>query len=786
MGLYLNYLTLLVAVSNLLLGLLVISKGTTNKVNIFFGVSSIITACWVLSNFLFYLLPNNLFVVKTTYSLGALVVPSAVVWSYYLINKTFKSKLVYLVLILGLFLSLFVFIDGFVIKNLIANDYGQDHIQTGKYFLFYNALLFLPLTLLFYSLFKGYKNGNSIVRSQLAYLIVGALSLAIVSIGMNVILPLFNYTIVAPIDAQSSIFFVAFSAYSIIRFRLFDIRIFIRRAFVIGGALTSSLIISLGIFYLNNNIFNAIIPDVVIFPIALFAGIILFFWFQKWFLKFANKYFFTTLYDRQQVTEELAAKMNQTLNLNELLIIISTKLTQVFGVEQYVFASCDNSQKNACYIEQNSVINIKSVHRILSESNILNYLEKTTDIIVRDEIIPFIEEEALKPKKTDEHIRKALLKLKENLSDAEIAVCVPIVSNNKLISLLLLGDKLSKDAYTVQDIRLLETVSDQAAVAIQNARLYRASQEFNLKLKAEVEKATMDLRVANEKLRELDSAKSEFMSIASHQLRTPLAGIVGYLSMLEEGDYGKLDDGQSKVVKELYDASQRLVRLVNTFLNVTRIEAGRLTMNFTEVNLVEHVAAEVRELIPTATKKSVTLVLTEPKQSVITAMADSDKIRDVFLNLIDNAIKYTPEGSVTVAIEQPDDKTAHFTVHDTGVGIDPKDAASIFQKFVRGSGIARVQPNGSGLGLFIVKKIVEAHHGKVWMESDGPNKGSTFHVILPLQQPAEHIGAAAESTGKEEKVQTEIQISSSNDANTAITIDDKTAGKTTDQRMLYS
>ncbi|EKD94419.1 MAG: hypothetical protein ACD_26C00061G0001, partial [uncultured bacterium] len=332
----------------------------------------------------------------------------------------------------------------------------------------------------FIILLSKYKSSREIERYQIKYTFFGLSLCIFFALLLSGIIPLVtrssDTTQFAPF---STTFFLAFTTYAIVKYRLMDIRIFLRRAFVIGGALTSSLIISLGIFYLNSKVFNAIIPDVVILPIALFTGIILFFLFQKWFLKFANKFFFTTLYDRQQVTEELAAKMNQTLDLNELLTIISSKLTQVFGVEQYVFASCDNSQKNACYIEQNSVINIKSVHKILNESHILNYLEKTTNIIVRDEILPFIEEEALKPKKTDEHIRKALLKLKENLSDAEIAVCVPIVSNNKLISLLLLGDKLSKDAYTVEDIRLLETVSDQAAVAIQNARLYKASQEFN-------------------------------------------------------------------------------------------------------------------------------------------------------------------------------------------------------------------------------------------------------------------------------------------------------------------
>lgn len=293
------------------------------------------------------------------------------------------------------------------------------------------------------------------------------------------------------------------------------------------------------------------------------------------------------------------------------------------------------------------------------------------------------------------------------------AMVYPLVNDTGVMGILLFALNRTYEDLSEFEHESIQSIVDVITIALDKSLLYD------------------QLRIANQKLRELDQAKSEFMSIASHQLRTPLAGIVGYLSMLVDGDYGKMDDNQNQVVKEIYQASQRLVRLVNTFLNVTRIEAGRFTINYTNINIVDAVTAEVKELQPTADKKGVKLIYTAPAEPIMVDV-DNDKIRDVFLNLVDNAIKYTPEGSVSIFIESTPDG-AHFHTKDTGVGIDPKEAEGLFQKFVRGSGIARVQPNGSGLGLYIVKKIVEAHNGKVWVESEGPNKGSQFHVLLPFK-----------------------------------------------------
>lgn len=239
-----------------------------------------------------------------------------------------------------------------------------------------------------------------------------------------------------------------------------------------------------------------------------------------------------------------------------------------------------------------------------------------------------------------------------------------------------------------------------------------------------------DLREANDKLKQLDKAKSEFMSIASHQLRTPLSGIAGYLSMIMDGDYGETAPEQKPVIKDILNASQRLSRIVNVFLNVTRIEAGRFVMNFTTAPFDTVIEDIYKELKPTADKKDVELTLKKSKLPEVEA--DIDKIKDVILNLVDNAIKYTPEGSVTITSEA-NKRTVHVMVQDTGVGIAPEEAKNLFSKFVRGSGIAQVQPDGSGLGLYIAKRVVEGHSGKIWVESEGEGKGSTFHFEIPIK-----------------------------------------------------
>ncbi len=176
-----------------------------------------------------------------------------------------------------------------------------------------------------------------------------------------------------------------------------------------------------------------------------------------------------------------------------------------------------------------------------------------------------------------------------------------------------------------------------------------------------------------------------------------------------------------------------MIRLINQFLNVSKIEAGKFTYTKKPVQILDLITQEVSEVKKAAADKGLKLVVKLPK-TLPTIVADGDKIQDVILNLVDNAIKYTAKGSVTVSASH-EDGLVHVKVKDSGVGIKPEDAHELFNKFVRGSGIAQIHPDGSGLGLFIAKSIIDAHGGRIWVESDGEGKGSTFQFVIPIQPP---------------------------------------------------
>ncbi|HLD25788.1 MAG TPA: HAMP domain-containing sensor histidine kinase, partial [Candidatus Andersenbacteria bacterium] len=270
------------------------------------------------------------------------------------------------------------------------------------------------------------------------------------------------------------------------------------------------------------------------------------------------------------------------------------------------------------------------------------------------------------------------------------------------------------------------------ATALENARLYQESLEFGQKLKVEVQRATSELAVANDQLRDLDKAKSEFLSIASHQLYTPLTALRGYLSMIKEGDFGATPPKQRPILDILEVSADRLIELIKGLLDISRIESGRLELNLESVDLVEMVREMVRDLLPNANKKKLQLEFEEPAQPLPHAVVDRQRIRQVMLNFIDNAIKYTPAGRIDVTVRRQGDELI-FAVTDTGKGLQPEEMNRLFSKFTRVGGADRFHTEGTGLGLYVAKQMVEEHHGRVEVESPGPNEGSTFSMHLPIE-----------------------------------------------------
>ncbi len=266
---------------------------------------------------------------------------------------------------------------------------------------------------------------------------------------------------------------------------------------------------------------------------------------------------------------------------------------------------------------------------------------------------------------------------------------------------------------------------------LQNAaeELYKRNVEL-AHLYKELGRLNSELETANEKLKSLDRLKTEFISLVSHQIRSPLTAIKGYASMLTEDSFGKLNIEQETAVKRIYTSAQELSNMVEDFLNISKIEQGGLKYEFMRVDVCEIVKNLTGEMRIPAESKGLTLITKIPEKC-LTIMADPTKIKQVFLNLVDNSIKYTHDGSVEISILQ-DGNRVKFYVKDTGMGMDENTMSKLFQKFSRGTEGGKVNTGGSGLGLYLAQEIAKAHKGEITVASDGVGKGSTFTVELPL------------------------------------------------------
>lgn len=249
----------------------------------------------------------------------------------------------------------------------------------------------------------------------------------------------------------------------------------------------------------------------------------------------------------------------------------------------------------------------------------------------------------------------------------------------------------------------------------------------------EVQKLAEQLETANTRLTELDRAKSEFISIAAHQLRTPLSVIKGYLSLIFEGSYGAVSAALKEILEKMNQNNERLIRLVDDFLDVTRIESGRTQYKFEPARIEEIVERMADEFQSKAEAKGLQLVFEPPKSPLPKVKIDADKIMHALNNFIDNAIKYTEKGKVTVRVRR-ERHTVAVTVKDTGVGMDEADRQNVFQKFYRGKAVSARFGPGTGLGLYVAKRFVEAHKGEIFAESKGAGKGSTFGFKIPIAQ----------------------------------------------------
>ena len=254
-----------------------------------------------------------------------------------------------------------------------------------------------------------------------------------------------------------------------------------------------------------------------------------------------------------------------------------------------------------------------------------------------------------------------------------------------------------------------------------------------IKQRTELEHLTQKLAHANEKLKELDKLKSEFVSIASHQLRSPLTAIRGYASLLTDGTYGKLPAKATEALERISESSKNMAYSIEDYLNVSRIESGNMKYNYSDFNLKDEAEKVTDDLRSQAIKQGLGLIFRTNLKSRGVVHADIGKTVQIIQNLINNSIKYTPKGSIKVLVRDDVVKKRIFIdIEDTGIGMNEKTLASIFGKFERASNANSVNTGGTGLGLFVAKMMAEAMGGGITAHSEGDGKGSRFTIELPL------------------------------------------------------
>ncbi|MFH1781248.1 MAG: ATP-binding protein [Patescibacteria group bacterium] len=508
-----------------------------------------------------------------------------------------------------------------------------------------------------------------------------------------------------------------------------DIRVIIKKGVVYFGSIITIIGANGVVIYFNSK--YEIISPLWLVIVVMAAGLALFEPLKDFYLKISNKYFFTSLYNYQETIKKTSAEITSTINLNEVITSIFDTIIKTMGLErQAIIVVGEHNHKNkkehTYNVKKKTGFSDDEINQIIAGEMLVGYLEKHKKGLVVDELHKDIQARKDQGKGTSN-----LERLETKFKGLKVAICLPLITKGEINGIVVLGNKVSKDAYTVEDLELLETMADQAAVALENARLYEEVQDLNKNLQKKVNEATKEITEKNENLEELLRMKSEFLTVASHQLRTPTSIVRGMLSMLNEPDANKMTKKEKEeFIAQAFAASNNLEHVVHDLLSATELEGGKMKFNIEPLDPTPIIEEVILERQFMADEKGIALKFKKPKKKIQPILVDKYKLHELIANLLDNAIKYTLNGVVEIGLNPTRGKLDIY-VKDTGIGLTEDDKEIIFGRFDRGERVLKIQPNGTGLGLYIVKEVIEDMNGSVKAESEGENKGSTFTITLP-------------------------------------------------------
>jgi signal transduction histidine kinase len=459
--------------------------------------------------------------------------------------------------------------------------------------------------------------------------------------------------------------------------------------------------------------------------------------FYDWLKKVTDSFLFKGGYNAEELISETSEFLSRTLEIKQITSALKERIIEAFRLEKMEIVVLEDKEQEVSP-KYSSLIKANR-HKEEVITRLIDYFQTNQEVLVFEEIE--------RKKKEGFSFGKNLPPLKA-LKKLHTAVVLPLFVKDELIGLFLLGDKKSGDMFSQEDIKTLDTIASQTAIALQNARSYEKMKDFSKTLQEEVDRQTKELREAYEELKKLDKAKSEFISLASHQLRTPVSVIRGVASMMKEGDLEKIPpERKEKLIEGLCEKSLKLENIIDDILNATEMTSAKFKVKkkrAEKMDLAETIKKIVEDFKQAAEKKNIKLIFENKTEEEIKAYVQKNYFQEAISNLIDNAVKYTPnekarkkmdnlkqeQGKVKVTITKKQNYVI-ISVKDNGIGIPKEELPKLFEKFVRGSNARDMYTDGSGLGLFIVKEIIEGHRGKVEIESDR-GEGTKIKVKLPL------------------------------------------------------
>lgn len=707
----------LAAIATTVLALLVVSQQSRTSANRHFCVFVLSVAGWTISNAFFVegVAEQIRFTLAlVSYGFAAILALNFFLFCHDLAVKKYPSRVIIWVKIFGVFASIVS-----VIPGVIA--YGVDGLAVKTHLaglLGYAAVLLVFFGWGLWVLIRAMMSARSRSdRYRFRVILIGFSVAVLIGVGCNLFLPVFDNYAFVTYGPLGSLVLVAVCAYAIVRHSLFDIKLVAVR----GVAYAASLIVLACIYYISaylisEAVFQGQATDVFsVSPLNIALALMLAFVFQpikQFFDTTTHSLFFKGRYSRDEFYANLNNVLTETTELIALLRQSAKVIVSTLSAEDVLFVL---AEKNGTHIG----VGVKGRRKFVSSDYDFLVAQWQEGGVLHGESMAT--RDTLDSSST----------LSRLFRSHSVQLAFPLRQRDAIIGFLFIGDRKS-GSYVARDSNVIETVANELAIAIENALSLREVRLLNETLQQRIDEATKELRTSNAQLRKLDEVKDEFISMASHQLRTPLTSIKGYVDMILEGDAGEITPMQRKFLTEAFVSSERMVHLINDFLNVSRLQTGKFMIEKRPANLAKIVGQEIDSLKISASGRDLSFTYKKPAEFPL-LMLDEGKIRQVIMNFADNALYYSRPGTKIAVSLKIEGDNVMLTVKDTGIGVPQEEQARLFTKFYRASNARKQRPDGTGVGLYLAKRVIMEHGGSV-IFSSVEGEGSTFGFTLPLER----------------------------------------------------